>query len=155
MFPTLRLFLLFLGLAAVLAPGAQAVSSPDELLANPAQEQRAERLGGQLRCLVCQNESIEESDADLARDLRHDIRVHIVAGDSDAQIIDWMTARYGNFVRLRPPFTATTLLLWLSPLLAVGVGVAAVLVSRRQRTAAAAPLSGDEQRKLAELLRTP
>jgi len=104
---------------------------------------------------VCQNESIEESDADLARDLRHDIRQHIQAGDTDAQIIGWMTARYGNFVRLRPPFEITTVLLWLSPLIAIGIGVAAVLLARRQRPSPAAPLSGEEQRKLAELLRTP
>jgi cytochrome c-type biogenesis protein CcmH len=147
---------LFIVLALLLAhPAAHAVSSPDELLPDRAQELRAERLGGQLRCLVCQNESIEESDADLARDLRHDIRQHIVAGDTDAQIIGWMTARYGNFVRLRPPFEITTVLLWLSPLIAIGIGVLAVLLARRQRPSPAAPLSGEEQRKLAELLRTP
>ena len=85
------------------------MSDPAELLPDRAQEQRAEALGHQLRCLVCQNESVEESNADLARDLRRIIRQRIVAGDSDQQVTDWMVARYGNFVRLRPPFNAVTL----------------------------------------------
>ena len=88
---------------------------PRELLPDPQQEQRAEAIGEQLRCLVCQNESVEESDADLARDLRRIIRQRVVAGDSDQQVIDWMVARYGDFVRLRPPFNATTLVLWGAP----------------------------------------
>jgi cytochrome c-type biogenesis protein CcmH len=94
-------------LGILLAPPAYAVSDPAELLPDHTQEQRAEALGHQLRCLVCQNESVEESNADLARDLRRIIRQRVVAGDSDQQVIDWMVARYGNFVRLRPPFNAT------------------------------------------------
>ena len=88
-------------LLALLSPQAHAVSSPAELMADPRQEARAEAIGHQLRCLVCQNESVEESEADLARDLRRIIRTRVAAGDSDRQIIDWMTERYGNFVRLR------------------------------------------------------
>jgi cytochrome c-type biogenesis protein CcmH len=136
------------------AAPAFAVSDPAELLADPAQEQRAEALGHQLRCLVCQNESVEESNADLARDLRHIIRQRVVAGDSDQQVIDWMVARYGNFVRLRPPFNAMTLVLWGAPLIAVLGGLAAALIARRRRPAAPAPLSDAERQRLAELLKS-
>ena len=136
------------------AAPAFAVSDPAELLADPAQEQRAEALGHQLRCLVCQNESVEESNADLARDLRHIIRQRVVAGDSDQQVIDWMVARYGNFVRLRPPFNAMTLVLWGAPLIAVLAGLAAALIARRRRPAAPAPLSDAERQRLAELLKS-
>lgn len=147
--------ILALALGALAAGPARAVSSPDEMLPNRAQELRAEALGGQLRCLVCQNESIEESDADLARDLRRDIRRMIVEGKTDPQIIAWMTARYGDFVRLRPPWKTSTILLWGSPLIALGIGAGAIVLARRQRRAAAPPLSRDEERRLAELLRRP
>ena len=136
------------------AAPAFAVSDPAELLADPAQEQRAEALGHQLRCLVCQNESVEESNADLARDLRRIIRQRVVAGDSDQQVMDWMVARYGNFVRLRPPFNAMTLVLWGAPLIAVLGGLAAALIARRRRPAAPAPLSDAERQRLAELLKS-
>jgi cytochrome c-type biogenesis protein CcmH len=143
----------FLALALTLSgPAAYAISSPDEVMADPRQEARAEAIGNQLRCLVCQNESIEQSDADLARDLRHDIRVRVAAGDSDKQIIDWMVARYGDFVRLRPPFDLMTLLLWGSPVIAIGAGAVAVLLARRRRPAPPAPLSGDERARLDQLL---
>ena len=122
------------------------------MLPNRAQELRAEALGHQLRCLVCQNESVEESNADLARDLRRIIRQRIVAGDSDRQVIDWMVARYGDFVRLRPPFNAMTLALWGAPGIALLAGIAAVLIARRRRPVAPAPLSDAEQQRLAELL---
>ncbi|HKM62880.1 MAG TPA: cytochrome c-type biogenesis protein [Acidisphaera sp.] len=141
-----------LALLCALALPAHAISSPDEVMASPAQEARAEAIGRQLRCLVCQNESIEESDADLARDLRHDIRVRVAQGETNQQIIAWMVARYGDFVRLRPPFEPITLLLWASPLLAVGAGAAAVVLARRRRPAPPAPLSGDERARLARLL---
>ena len=95
---------------------------PGRDAARPAQEQRAEAIGHQLRCLVCQNESVEQSDADLARDLRRIIRQRVAAGDSDQQVIDWMVARYGDFVRLRPPFDALTLVLWAAPVLALRRG---------------------------------
>ena len=142
---------LFCGL---LATPALAVSDPAELLPDRAQELRAETLGHQLRCLVCQNESIEDSDADLARDLRRIIRQRIVAGDSDQQVTEWMAARYGNFVRLRPPFNALTLLLWGAPLIALLVGIAAVLIAGRRRPAAPAPLSDAERQRLADLLQS-
>ena len=135
-----------------LSSPAHAVSDPSELLQNRAQELRAEEIGDQLRCLVCQNESVEQSDADLARDLRRIIRQRVVAGDSDQQVIDWMVARYGNFVRLRPPFNATTLLLWLAPAIALLSGVTAVVMARRRRPAMPAPLTDTEQQRLADLL---
>ncbi len=145
-------FALLLGL--LLAVPAYAVSDPAELLPNRAQELRAEAIGEQLRCLVCQNESVEQSDADLARDLRHIIRQRVLAGDSDQQVIDWMVARYGDFVRLRPPFNVTTLVLWLAPGIALVAGAVAVFIARRRRPAAAAPLSEAEQRRLADLLKS-
>jgi len=141
---------LLLGL--LLASPANAVSDPAELLPNRAQELRAEAIGEQLRCLVCQNESVEQSDADLARDLRHIIRQRVVAGDSDQQVIDWMVARYGEFVRLRPPFNATTVLLWLAPVIALLAGGFAVVVARRRRPVPLAPLDEAEQQRLANLL---
>jgi cytochrome c-type biogenesis protein CcmH len=147
----LALALLF---ASLLVAPAYAVSDPRELLPDRQQEQRAETLGHQLRCLVCQNESVEESNADLARDLRRIIRQRIVAGDSDQQVVEWMVARYGNFVRLKPPFNAMTLLLWGAPGIAVLAGIAAVLVARRRRPAAPAPLTEAERRRLTELLKS-
>jgi cytochrome c-type biogenesis protein CcmH len=138
---------------ALLTAPAFGVSDPAELLPNPQQEQRAEALGHQLRCLVCQNESVEESNAELARDLRRIIRQRVSAGDSDQQVIDWMVARYGDFVRLRPPFNAMTLVLWFAPGLALLVGVTAAIVARRRRPAAPRPLTDAERQRLADLLK--
>lgn len=140
--------------AGLLAQPAFAVSDPAELLPDHQQEQRAERLGHQLRCLVCQNESVEESNADLARDLRRIIRQRIVAGDSDQQVTDWMVARYGNFVRLSPPLNAMTLVLWGAPGIAVLVGVAAALLAMRRHHAPPAPLTEGERRRLDDLLKS-
>lgn len=138
----------------LLAGPAHAISDPSEALANAQQEARAVAIGRQLRCLVCQNESIEDSGADLARDLRQIVRQQVAAGKTDQQVIAWLVARYGNFVRLRPPFEASTLLLWLSPVLALAVGAGTVLVVRRNRPDPPAPLSAAEQRRLARLLDT-
>jgi cytochrome c-type biogenesis protein CcmH len=148
-----RRLLLALSLLPLLAGSALAVSDPGEMLRSPAQEQRAQAVGHQLRCLVCQNESIEESEADLARDLRRIIRQRVVAGDTDQQVMDWMVARYGDFVRLRPPFDAVTLLLWAAPALALLVGFGAVLLARRRRAVPPAPLSPEERRRLGDLLK--
>ncbi len=152
----LRICLLAFALVAAVfvATGARAISDPAEALRNPAQEARAVAIGKQLRCLVCQNESIEDSGADLARDLRQIVRQRVVAGDSNQQIIDWLVARYGNFVRLSPPLEPLTLLLWGSPLLAVAAGAGAVLLSRRRPPAPAPPLSAAEQARLQSLLDT-
>jgi cytochrome c-type biogenesis protein CcmH len=141
---------LVLALSLIATP-AFAISDPSEMLPDHAQELRAEKIGSQLRCLVCQNVSIEDSDADVAKDLRHLLRQRVAAGDSDQQVIDWMVARYGNFVRLKPPFEPATWLLWLSPLLALLAGAGWILLGRR-RAAAPPPLSDDEQAKLARLM---
>jgi len=140
--------------AALTAAPAFAVSDPAELMADRAQELRAEALGHQLRCLVCQNESVEESNADLARDLRRIIRQRVATGDNDQQVIDWMVARYGNFVRLSPPFNAATLLLWGAPAIALLAGVTAAVIARRRRPAAPAPLTDAERQRLADLLKS-
>jgi len=145
------LLVLLLAGSAALGP-AHAISDPAEMLANPAQEARAEAVGRQLRCLVCQNESIEDSNADLARDLRRIVRSRIAAGETDDQVVGWLVARYGDFVRLNPPLNAVTLMLWFSPVLALGAGLLAVLLARRRRIIAAAPLTEAEQARLAELL---
>lgn len=130
---------------------ALAISDPAEMLPNPAQEARAESVGRQLRCLVCQNESIEDSNADLARDLRRIVRSRIAAGDADSQAIEWVVARYGDFVRLRPPMNAATALLWGSPVLAVLAGLGFALLSRRRAPAVPNPLTEAERSRLADL----
>ena len=137
----------------MLAPSgpALAVDSPREMLPDAQQEARAEAIGQELRCLVCQNESIEDSSADLARDLRKVVRSRVAAGESDQQVVGWMVERYGNFVRLKPPFDAATILLWGSPLLALAAGAAAVLAARRRTVAAPEPLTEDERQRLAQL----
>ena len=123
------------------------------MLPDRLQEERAEVVGRQLRCLVCQNESIEDSNADLAKDLRHLVRQRIAAGDTDQQATAWVVARYGDFVRLKPPVNAVTALLWGSPLLALAVGGVAVVLGRRRRAGPPPPLSEAERARLAELTR--
>jgi cytochrome c-type biogenesis protein CcmH len=139
-------------------PGAPlAATSPDEILSDPALEQRARDLSKQLRCLVCQNQSIDDSDADLARDLRRIVREQLVAGRSEAEIIDYLTARYGDFVLLEPPVEPATWGLWFGPPLVLLLAAAGILVyvRRRQgRPAADSPsLSAEERRRLEALLR--
>lgn len=146
-----RLWLILLALLAFTGQ-AGAVSNPAEMLPNRAEELRAEAIGDQLRCLVCQNESVEQSDADLAKDLRRIIRQRVAAGDTNEQVIAWMVARYGNFIRLRPPFEPMTLVLWLAPLIALLVGAAAVLLARRRITAPPEPLTPAERQRLSDLL---
>ena len=135
----------------LLAGPAGAVSDPREMLPDPAQESRAQAIGRQLRCLVCQNESIEDSHADLARDLRGIVRTRLAAGESDGQVVEWVVARYGDFVRLRPPFNAATALLWASPALALLLGVGAAFVARRRPAPLAQPLTEAERARLAHL----
>ncbi|KXV47212.1 cytochrome C biogenesis protein [Gluconobacter albidus] len=128
---------------------ALAVDDPAEMLPNPAQEKRAEAIGAHLRCLVCQNESIEDSSAPLARDLRKVVREQVAAGKSDQQIMDWMTERYGEFIRLVPQFSWSTALLWLMPALALVAGlVIAWRTARRRVVATPAPLTDDERARL-------
>jgi cytochrome c-type biogenesis protein CcmH len=129
---------------------------PDEVMSDPAREARARDLSRELRCMVCQNQSIDDSEAPLARDLRLLVRERIAAGDSNAQVIDFLVARYGEFVLLKPRFEKQTLLLWLvPPLLLIGGGIALFLHARRrnagQGEAAFTPLSADEESRLAAL----
>src|SRR5436309_12360068 len=109
---------------------------PDEILADPKLEGRARSLSRELRCMVCQNQSIDDSEAPLARDLRVLVRERLQAGDSDAQVIDFLVARYGEFVLLKPRLTRHNLLLWFGPpILLIGGGLALFLIARRRRGA--------------------
>ncbi|AVT75981.1 cytochrome c biogenesis protein CcmH [Rhodopseudomonas palustris] len=154
----LRAFSLSLMILAFAAPLAHAVQ-PDEVMADPAKEARARELSRELRCMVCQNQSIDDSDATLAKDLRLLVRERIAAGDSNKQVIDYLVSRYGEFVLLKPRFETHTLLLWLLPplvLVAGGLGLW-LHIRRRGRDAARStdapkPLSADEQARLDKLL---
>ena len=129
---------------------------PDEILADPIKEARARELSKELRCMVCQNQSIDDSEAPLARDLRLLVRERIAAGDSNSQVIDFLVARYGEFVLLKPRFERQTLLLWLlAPLLLGGGGLGLWLQIRRRAQGGAdvpAPLTPAEEAKLASLM---
>jgi cytochrome c-type biogenesis protein CcmH len=154
--PALALRALFLGV--LLAANSAKAVLPDEQLADPRLEARARAIGGELRCVVCQNQTIDDSDAELARDLRIILRERLTAGDSDQQAIGYIVQRYGSFVLLKPPFDAQTLLLWLGPFLVLTAGGAAVTLYLRRRTEAAraAPtaLTDDERAELGRLLGT-
>jgi cytochrome c-type biogenesis protein CcmH len=130
---------------------------PDEVMSDPARELRARNLSRELRCMVCQNQSIDDSEAPLARDLRLLVRERIAAGDSDGQVIDFLVARYGEFVLLKPRFERQTLPLWLvPPLLLLGGGFALWLYTRRrskgESEAANPPLTADEEARLSALM---
>jgi cytochrome c-type biogenesis protein CcmH len=149
---------LILLMAAFAASAAYAVQ-PDEIMADPAKESRARDLSRELRCMVCQNQSIDDSEAPLARDLRLLVRERIAAGDSDAQVLDFLVARYGEFVLLKPRLEPHTLLLWLLPPLAlVGGGFALWVHSRRRTRSATAEdqppheLTADEEARLEQLI---
>jgi cytochrome c-type biogenesis protein CcmH len=142
-------------LLALLAGPAVAATSPAEMLPDAALEARARALGKELRCLVCQNQSIDDSDADLAHDLRQIVRERLVAGDSDAQVIDYVTQRYGDFVLLKPPVKPSTWLLWFGPALVLvgGGALLAVFLRGRGRDTAAVPeLDAKEREHLRRLL---
>ncbi|WP_199087648.1 cytochrome c-type biogenesis protein [Bosea sp. ASV33] len=150
----MRRIVLIIALMLPAMPVAQAVQ-PDEILPNPALEQRARAISGGLRCLVCQNQSIDDSDAPLARDLRILVRERLVAGDDDKAVVDFVVARYGDFVLLRPPFNAHTVLLWGTPFAILLCAVAFLWRRARERTAeasASTPLSPEEQARLAALI---
>lgn len=136
-------------LLAIAALPALAVT-PDELLPDPALEARARTLSAELRCMVCQNQSIDDSDASLAKDIRVLIRERIAKGETNAQIRDFLVSRYGDFILLNPPFRTGTLLLWLGAPLALALGALA-LARGGARPGATAPLSPDEERRLGEL----
>jgi cytochrome c-type biogenesis protein CcmH len=147
----MRRFALIVLLVALAAP-VFAVT-PDEILKDPALEARARHISQGLRCMVCQNQSIDDSDAPLAHDLRLLVRRRLQAGDSDRQVIDFIVARYGDFVLLKPPVEFDTLLLWgLPPAALLAGAIALIVAARRRRAIADAPaLSEAEQRRLAAL----
>jgi len=145
-------------LAVLMAVTPAHAVQPDEIMTDPAKEARARDLSRELRCMVCQNQSIDDSDAPLARDLRLLVRERIAAGDSNSQVIDFLVARYGEFVLLKPRLNLNTLLLWLLPPLALaGGGVALWAFSRRRRTGEVGmdplmKLTREEEERLERLL---
>ncbi len=148
MMPILRRSLLVL--AALVCMGA--ASDPAERLPNPAAEARARSLFREVRCMVCQNESIDDSEATLAADLRRTVREQVASGASDGQVRSFLTARYGQFVLLKPAFNIGNALLWLGPFLLVLVGLWGLFGLSRRREPAAEALSKDEERILKSLL---
>jgi len=146
-------------LAVMMGSSAALAVQPDEIMSDPVRESRARDLSRELRCMVCQNQSIDDSEAPLARDLRLLVRERIAAGDSDAQVIDFLVARYGEFVLLKPRVNQHTLLLWLVPPLALlGGGFAMWRYSRRRPKSGDDPdesvvrLTADEQARLERLM---
>lgn len=144
----LRAFLLILALCFALP--AQAVS-PDEILPDPVLEQRARDISAGLRCLVCQNQSIDDSDADLARDLRVLVRERLVAGDGDEAVRQFLVDRYGEYVLLNPRVNSHTILLWIAAPALLLIGLGTLFVLSRQRRAVVSGLTPEEQAALDEL----
>jgi cytochrome c-type biogenesis protein CcmH len=150
--------IVMIGMALVCSAPVFAVQ-PDEVLKDAALEVRARGLSRELRCMVCQNQSIDDSDAPLARDLRILVRERLTAGDSDSQVIDFLVTRYGEFVLLKPRWAPHTLLLWLAPLLILVAGTLAFALVLRRRVGLDTERAGDEvsalspaeQKRLAEL----
>jgi len=151
----MRKFILALVITTFAFP-ALAVN-PDEVLKDPVLEARAREISKEVRCVVCQNQSIDDSDADLAKDLRLVVRERLVKGDSDDEVIEYLVTRYGDFVLLRPPLKGSTYVLWFGPPLILLLGVFAVASYFRNRgrdskAAMAKPLSDDERARLEKLL---
>jgi cytochrome c-type biogenesis protein CcmH len=153
-----RAFIILALAAAVMAGSPARAVQPDEIMDDPVKEARARELSKELRCMVCQNQSIDDSDAPLARDLRLLVRERIASGDSDSQVIDFLVARYGEFVLLKPRFNPHTVLLWLLPPLALmGGGIVLWVYSRRRERAGISQESGlkltpEEMTRLEKLL---
>lgn len=155
---SIRFFLPVLILACLAwQPAARAVN-PEEMLDDPALEERARDISRNLRCLVCKNQSIDDSDADLAADLRRTVRERLTEGDSNSEVMDYVVERYGDFVLLRPPVKPETWLLWYGPALILLIAMASVVWFYRQRrkdervAATSAPLSEEEQARINALL---
>lgn len=153
-----RIVCVLIATFTMLAPPAHAVQ-PDEIMADPVKESRARDLSRELRCMVCQNQSIDDSEAPLARDLRLLVRERIAAGDSDTQVMDFLVARYGEFVLLKPRLESHTLILWLvTPLALLGGGLALWMQVRRRSKAdsdddeSSLRLTADEEARLQKLL---
>ena len=142
------------GLASAGIPQAWAVN-PDEVLSDPALEKRARDLSAGLRCMVCQNQSIDDSDADLARDLRMLVRERLVQGDSDEQVLDFLVSRYGEFVLLKPRLEKRTIILWSFPVLILITGISIIWFTRRKAGISQpqiVPLNEEEKQRLQKLL---
>jgi cytochrome c-type biogenesis protein CcmH len=137
----------------LIAPAAHAVL-PQERLEDPALEARAREISREVRCQVCQNQSIDDSNAPLAADLRRVVRDRLKAGDTEAQVFTYLTQRYGDYVLLRPPLRTDTLILWFGPagVLLIAAAALAIGIRRRRAATAAAPLAPDEEKRLAALL---
>ena len=145
---------LLAALLLLMLPGLPGAVEPDEMLADPVLEARARVLSKNIRCLVCQNQSIDDSNASLARDLRIIVRERLVAGDSDTEIFDYLVARYGDFVLLKPPLKPSTYVLWYGPAVVLGIGIIGVVVflTRRRQTTRTEPLDAEETARLARLM---
>jgi cytochrome c-type biogenesis protein CcmH len=158
LFASLLAATLLIAAMLILAPSISYAVQPDEIMADPIKESRARDLSRELRCMVCQNQSIDDSEAPLARDLRLLVRERIAAGDSDRQVMDFLVARYGEFVLLKPRLEKHTLLLWLlTPLVLFGGGIALWIFGRRRQNVAAldsdAPkFSAEEEARLQTLV---
>jgi cytochrome c-type biogenesis protein CcmH len=151
----MRPFLLLVTLLLACVSNVALAVQPDEILKDPALEARARNLSRELRCMVCQNQSIDDSEAPLARDIRVLVRERLTKGDSDQQVIDYLVARYGEFVLLKPRFEWATALLWGLPPAALLVGmIGLVVVARRHKSVSIEPatLSADEQSRLSTLV---
>lgn len=153
---------IFVLLALILGVTSAMAVEPSEILDDPVLEQRAREISKGLRCVVCQNQSIDDSNANLARDMRVLVRDRLLAGDANRQVMDYMVSRYGDFVLLNPPFKASTYALWFGPLVIVGIGLFAVFFffRRRPENAADGPaekpphaLSDEESRRLDKLMK--
>ncbi|MEQ1617444.1 MAG: cytochrome c-type biogenesis protein [Terricaulis sp.] len=139
-------------LAMTFAAHALAVE-PGEMLPDPVLEQRAREISTHLRCVVCQNQTIDDSDAPLAHDMRLLVRERLTAGDTDGEVLDYIVARYGNFVLLRPPFQANTWVLWIAPFAVLALALAGLLMQMRGRAApSSAPLTEEERALLQQRL---
>ena len=154
-----KLIAILFVLTVIFAASAARAVQPDEIMSDPVKESRARDLSRELRCMVCQNQSIDDSEAPLARDLRLLVRERIAAGDSDAQVIDFLVARYGEFVLLKPRLRPHTLLLWLLPPLALAGGGLALWIHNRRRSRSAASddqslskLTAEEEARLERLI---
>jgi len=145
-------------LLAAIPSGSSLAVQPDEMLRDPNLETRARELSRELRCMVCQNQSIDDSEAPLARDLRLLVRERLTKGDTDQQVLDFLVARYGEFVLLKPPLEGRTIILWTLPPLALLAGaIGLFFAGRRRRLGQLEPvtLSNDEQRRLSTLVDKP
>jgi cytochrome c-type biogenesis protein CcmH len=155
----MKLLRLIIVCAVLFGTHAALAVEPDEMLADPTLEARARTISRELRCMVCQNQSIDDSAAPLAHDLRVLVRERLKAGDNDRQVLDFLVARYGEFVLLKPRFEWRTALLWLTPLSVLIVGAIALVAATKRRKGGTDPsagkLSAAEEARISELMRSP